>query len=63
VDGLLTDGQFPKQVSKKEVQQWIKDAKATSQESVPTIHWQAWSTNAVASKASIFLSACSSKQS
>ncbi|KXG51298.1 uncharacterized protein PGRI_095590 [Penicillium griseofulvum] len=63
VDGLLTDGQFPKQISKKEVQQWIKDAKATSQESVPTIHWQAWSTNAVASQASIFLSACSSKRS
>ncbi|KAI2751593.1 hypothetical protein DTO006G1_9639 [Penicillium roqueforti] len=63
VDRLLTDGQFPKQISKKEVQQWIKEAKATSQESVPTIHWQAWSTNAVASQASIFLSACSSKRS
>jgi hypothetical protein len=57
VDGLLTDGQIPKQISKKEVQQWIKDAKATSQEGVPAIDWRAWSTNAVASKASVFLSA------
>ena len=60
---LLTDGKFPVQVSKKEVQQWIKDANAIHQESIPTIHWQDWSTNAVASKASDFLSARLSNRS
>ncbi|KAJ5166068.1 hypothetical protein N7492_006364 [Penicillium capsulatum] len=63
VGTLLTDGEFPVQVSKKEVQQWIKDANAIHQESIPTIHWQDWSTNAVASKASYFLSARLSNRS
>lgn len=40
------------QISKEEVQQWIKDACSIDQESVPTIHWQAWSTDAEARKAS-----------
>lgn len=67
VDGLLTNSlstderNFPKQISKKEVQEWIRDAKVTSQ-AIPTIHWQAWSTNAVASKASVFLSTRSNTQ-
>lgn len=54
---LLTDGKFPVQVSKEEVQQWIKDASCTNQENELIFHWQAWSTDAVASKASDFLSA------
>lgn len=59
---LSTDERnFPKQISKKEIQEWIRDAKVTSQ-AIPTIHWQAWSTNAVASKASLFLSTRSNTQ-
>ena len=63
VDVLLTDGRLSVEISKKEVQQWIKDANAIHQESIPTIHWQDWSTNAVASKASDFLSARLSNRS
>ncbi|KAK5787469.1 hypothetical protein VI817_009966 [Penicillium citrinum] len=60
-DGLLTYSQFPKQIRKKEAQQLIKDAKVLSQESMSIIDWQAWSTNKVASKASVVLSACPGK--
>ena len=63
VDVLLTDGRLSVEISKKEVQQWIKDASSINEESVPTIHWQAWSTDAVASKASDFLSARLSNRS
>lgn len=63
VDTLLTDGGFTKQISKKSVSQWIKDAKVADHESVPIIHWQDWSTGAVASVASKSLSARSNTQS
>ncbi|KAJ5183253.1 hypothetical protein N7492_000869 [Penicillium capsulatum] len=55
VDRLLIDGEFSEQLSKKNVQQWIQQAKATSLENKSTIQWEPWSTNAVASKASDFL--------
>ena len=57
VDGLLVNGEFPEQLSKKEVQLWIRETKAVNQGNIPTICWKPWSTNAVASKASEFLSA------
>lgn len=57
VDMLLTGGKFPVQISKEEVQQWIKDASSINQESVSIIHWEAWSTDTVAKKASDFISA------
>ena len=57
VDRLLVDGEFPEQLSKKEVQLWIRETKAGDQENIPAICWKPWSTNAVASKASDFLSA------
>ena len=57
VDRLLVSGEFPEQLSKKEVQLRIRETKAVNQENIPTICWKPWSTNAVASKASEFLSA------
>ena len=51
VDGLLVSGEFPEQLSKKEVQLWIRETKAVNQENIPTICWKPWSTNTVASKA------------
>ncbi|KAL2870758.1 uncharacterized protein BJX67DRAFT_344517 [Aspergillus lucknowensis] len=63
VNVLLTDGRLSVEISKKEVQEWVKDASSINQESVPTIHWQARSTDAVASKASDFLSAHSNNRS
>ncbi|KAH8431362.1 uncharacterized protein LDX57_009020 [Aspergillus melleus] len=69
VDGLLANDlstnkrNFPKQISKKEVEEWIKDAEVTNQETVPAIHWEAWDLDAAVNKASMFLSARSSTQS
>ena len=57
VDGLLVSGEFPEQLSKKEVQLWIRETKAVNQGNIPTICWKPWSTNAVVSNASEFLSA------
>ncbi|KAJ6112286.1 hypothetical protein N7523_002108 [Penicillium sp. IBT 18751x] len=52
VDSLLTGGKVSGNLSKKEIQQWIREAKASGPS---TIRWERWSTNAVASKASEFL--------
>ncbi|CAG8018849.1 unnamed protein product [Penicillium salamii] len=60
VDGLLTGGEFTEQLTKKEVQLWIREAKAVSWKDTYIDCWKPWSTNAVASKASEFLTARSS---
>ncbi|KAK9859695.1 hypothetical protein MYU51_013925 [Penicillium brevicompactum] len=60
LDRLLTGGEFTEQLTKKEVQLWIREAKAVSWNNTYTACWMPWSTNAVASKASEFLLAQSS---
>ncbi|KAI2737762.1 hypothetical protein DTO013E5_5810 [Penicillium roqueforti] len=55
LDRLLTGGEFTEQLTKKEVQLWIREAKAVSWNKKYTACWKPWSTNAVASMASEFL--------